>query len=254
MAPTGPTGPTGQVPSCTRAPRWATLGHMTAKPPTWAILVPTLGERRQLFERLMGTLLPQTDAYRDRVRVIGRFNNGTPSLAAIRQALVVGAGTDYVSFVDDDDLVSGDYVSSVMGALGARPDYVGFQVQCYSDGRPTGIADHSLKHRGWTNEPRRYFRDISHINPIRASIAATADFRRARIGAAEDRAWVEQLRRGGKLKTEIYLPKIVYHYLYSTSRKPGEGSRWRDPVRTIDRTVTKRSAIEHPNFSWSDDA
>lgn len=226
---------------------------MTAMPPTWAILVPTLGERRALFERLMSNLLPQTEAHGGRVRVIGWFNNGSPSLPKIRQTMVLGADADYVSFVDDDDLTSPDYVDEVTTALGQDPDYVGFQVQCYSDGAPIALAHHSLAYARWRNLRGRFERDISHINPIRTRLARRADFTRAAAGAPEDRIWASQLRRLRVLRSEVFIPKVMYHYLYSTSREPGMGSRWQTPDRKII-TPGERPVIDHPYFSWSNDA
>lgn len=222
---------------------------MTVMPPTWAILVPTLGERRALFERLMGVLLPQLDPYHGRVRVIGWLNNGRPGLPEIRHRMLTEAGTDYVSFVDDDDLVSRDYVDEVMSALGQEPDVVGFQVQCYSNGVPTAVAHHSIRHGHWVNLPDRFLRDVSHLNPVRRKIAMTADFRRAKPGQPEDRAWADQIRRGGLLRTEVVIPRIMYHYLYSTGRKAGDGSRARQP-RLI-RESAGRSEITSPHFTWS---
>lgn len=225
---------------------------MTAMPPTWTILIPTLGERRALFERLMTALLPQVARYGGRVQVRAWFNNGTPSLPAIRQSMVERAsaeGSEYISFVDDDDLVAETYVDEVMSALGQRPDYVGFQVQCYSNGRPTLVAYHSLEHDGWVNLPDRYLRDISHINPIRTSIARTADFRQARPGGAEDRAWVAQLRRGKKLQREIVINQVLYHYLH-VSPDQTTGSRWKKPAMIRQRA--QRSAITSPEFAWHD--
>jgi hypothetical protein len=220
--------------------------------PTWSILVPTLGERRLLFDRLMAGLIPQVDRFGGDVRVVGWFNNGTPSLPEIRHRMVMAAETDYLSFVDDDDLVSPYFVRHVMDALETRPDYVGFQVQCYSDGLPTAVAYHSLEYRRWRNFKGRYERDISHINPMRTAIARTADFRRTRKGFPEDRAWVDQLRRGGRLRTEVVVPRIMYHYLYCTGREAGQGSRW-ERHHKIHRS-DERSTVTSPNFSWSPDA
>lgn len=217
---------------------------MTATP-TWSILIPTLGERRPLFQRLLSGLLPQLDAHEGRVRVVAWHNDGAPSLPVIRQSMVVRAQDDYVSFVDDDDLVSPDYVTEVVGALATRPDYVGFQVQCYSDGSPTAVAYHSLEYKRWRNLPHRYERDISHINPIRTALALKADFRLAGR-RAEDRAWADQLRRKRALRTQVVVPRILYHYLY----QPG-GSRWQVP-HTIQ--PGDRAAVSHPYFTWSPDA
>ncbi len=218
---------------------------MTAAP-TWSILVPTLGERRPLFERLMAGLLPQLDPYAGRVRVVGWHNDGSPSLPKIRQRMVETAGTDYVSFVDDDDLVSPEYVASIVAALETGPDYVGFQVQCYSDGAPIAVAYHSLEFTRWRNLPGRFERDISHINPIRTQIARRADFSLTRTGGAEDRAWADQLRRKRLLRTQVVIDRILYHYLYVPNT-----SRWERP-KTIQPGA--RSALASPHFSWSPDA
>ena len=223
---------------------------MTAMPPTWTILVPTLGERRALFARLLSGLLPQVEPYGPRVMVRGWFNNGKPGLPEIRQRMVEATNTDYLSFIDDDDVVAPEYVSQIVQALKDLPDYVGFQVQCYSDGVPTAVSYHSLAHKRWVNLEDRYLRDISHINPIRTALAQRASFRRTAPGQPEDRAWVHQLRQARVLKTEVVIPGIMYHYLFSTSRTAGIGSRWRAPSKIhpdLDRPV-----IDHPNFTWSD--
>jgi hypothetical protein len=216
---------------------------MTAMPPTWTILVPTLGERRPLFDRLMRGLLPQTDPYNGQVRVAGWFNNGNPPLPKIRQLMVEGAETDYISFVDDDDLVSPFYVDEIMAALETGPDYVGFQVQCYSDGAPTAIAHHSLEFKRWRNFPGRFERDISHINPIRTALARRASFAHTRPGGAEDRDWAGQLRRARVLRTQVVVPRVMYHYLFTTT-----GTRWQQP-RAI--SPGERSVVDHPHFTWS---
>lgn len=225
----------------------------TTSEPTWSILVPTLGERRALFERLMAGLLPQLDPYAGRVRVVGWFNNGSPSLPKIRQTMVLGAETDYLSFVDDDDLVAPYFVDEVMAALATRPDYVGFQVQCYSNGAPIAIAHHSLAFTRWRNMPGRFERDISHINPIKTALARRANFAKARSGAAEDRDWAGQLRRAQVLRSEVVVPRVMYHYLYSTSREPGLGSRWQTSDLKLIRPG-ERSTVASPYFTWSPDA
>lgn len=221
---------------------------MTAAP-TWTILVPTLGERAALFTRLMDALLPQTEPYGGRVQVAAWFNNGRPSLPEIRQRMILATGTDYLCFADDDDLVAPYYVAEVMKALDQKPDYVGFEVQCYSDGAPIGIAYHSLDHKRWRNRVGIFERDISHINPIRSVIARQADFRRARAGMPEDRMWAEQLRASRALTTQVVIPRIMYHYLYSTSTVAGQGSRWRRNARITGSDV--RPPVEHPNLIWS---
>lgn len=218
---------------------------MTAAP-SWSILVPTLGERRPLFERLMTGLLPQLDRHGGQVQVVGWHNDGSPALPKIRQRMIESAPTEYVSFVDDDDLVSPYYVDAIVEALASQPDYVGFQVQCYSDGAPTAVAYHSLEYSRWRNLPGRYERDISHINPIRTNLARRADFTLGGPKRAEDRIWADQLRRTRLLRRQVVIPRILYHYLYA----PG-GSRWQVPHTIV---PGERATVNSPYFSWSPDA
>ncbi|WFE45311.1 glycosyltransferase family 2 protein [Verrucosispora sp. WMMD1129] len=211
--------------------------------PSWSILIPTIGQRADLFARLLDVLLPQLDAHAGRVRVLAWWNNGTPRLTDIRQTLMRDAGTDYVSFVDDDDLVEPDFVDAIVAALASRPDHVGFQVAYHVDGDLREVCDHSLRHRRWYRDRAKglLLRDVTHLDPIRRDVALRGDFRKTRKGWAEDRVWVAQVRR--HLRTEEYIPRVLYHYLYSPA-----GSAWQHPERL--QQGGSRPTVEHPFFAW----
>jgi len=209
--------------------------------PTWTILVPTLGQREQLFKRLMGALLPQLDEHDGRVRVLAWRNNGQPSISEIRDALLASAGTDYVSFVDDDDLVPEYYVAEIVKALDERPDHVGFKIKYTTNDEHGEIVDHSLR---WGKWGRTYdgqlYRDVTHIDPVKTDLAVRARFY-SRRGRAEDRVWVKQVRQ--HLATEVYIDKIMYHYLFRD-----DTTAWREPDKI--RHVAGRPQIDHPHFAW----
>lgn len=213
--------------------------------PTWTILIPTLGQRAASFRALLDRLLPQTEPYDGRVRILAAFNNGSPALPEIRQRLLDAVTTDYVSFVDDDDMVSEDFVPQVMDALETNPDYVGFQVKYFADGKLRGVIDHSLKHGGWREEknPYRWLRDITHLNPMRISAARAGRFDVVSGGQVEDRPWVERVRASGLLKTEVHIPHPLYDYLWSW-----KGSAWRRPQYVQQGHV--RPTVSHPCFRW----
>lgn len=209
--------------------------------PTWTILIPTVGQREPLFRRLLSVLLPQVEPHAGRVRVLAWWNNGRPSLGTIRQRLVQAAETDYVSFIDDDDLVPGYHVAEVMQALTSGPDHVGFKLEFSVDGDVREIVDHSIRHPGWGRGKTGLYRDLTHIDPIRTALALRADFQVARAGKAEDRAWVKQVRP--HVQTEAYIDRVMYHYLWSPN-----GSVWRNPGQL--ETDFVRPDIDHPHFSW----
>ena len=220
---------------------------MTDRPPTWTILIPTIPARAELFGRLLGVLLPQLDAHEGRVTVLAWRNTGRPHLGALRDAMLLAAPGEYVSFIDDDDLVPAYYVDEVARALDGRPDHVGFQLEYTTEqeGVQVGreIVDHSLRHGRWhRNLEGQLVRDFTHIDPIRRDLALNGQFARAKRGRAEDRMWVKQVR--GWLRTEAYIDKIMYHYLWSH-----EGSSW-GPDRRVEPAVVPRADVAHPFFSW----
>jgi len=214
--------------------------------PTWTILIPTIGQREALFRRLLDRLLPQLDPYGGRVRVLSWWNNGEVRLWYIRDNLMAAAhhaGSEYISFIDDDDLVPAYYVDEVVAAIANRPDHVGFRLEYWVDGRFGEMVDHSLRHRGWgRSKEAGLYRDISHVDPIRTELAVRSSFYVMRAGRAEDRVWVRGVRK--HVKTETYIDKVMYYYLWRS-----QGSAWIRPD-LIKRHGFTRPAVDHPHFAW----
>ena len=220
---------------------------MTDGPPTWTILVPTIPSRATLFARLLDVLLPQLEAHEGRVTVLAWRNTGRPHLGALRDAMLLAAPGEYVSFIDDDDLVPAYYVDEVVRALEGRPDHVGYQLEFTTEagGEQVGreVVDHSLRHGRWhRNAEGQLVRDFTHVDPIRRDIALRGQFARAKRGRAEDRMWVKQVR--GWLRTEAYVDKIMYHYLWSH-----EGSSWGPDRRVVD-VPDLPPRPSHPFLLW----
>lgn len=209
--------------------------------PLWTILIATIGRRRDSFTRVTTKLLDQTRPYDGAVTVIALWNNGERPLAEVRQALVESATARYVSFVDDDDDVPDYHVSEVVRGLTSAepPDQVGWRMQCYADGVALKPTFHSIQYGRWHEDSTAYYRDVSHLNPVRTQLARRCDFRDG--DPPEDVSWVQQLRP--HVRTEYYISKIMYHYHSSAS-----DSTWRPgSVRDVGYA---RAEITDPNFTW----
>lgn len=206
--------------------------------PRWNILIPTLGQRSDRFLTLLSKLLPQTETTNGDVHVTALWNNGERPLGAVRQSLVDGANGEYISFIDDDDQIPPFYVSKVFPLLDGI-DYVGWRMQCIVDGTPLSPTFHSLRYASWSEDTRGYYRDISHLNPIRTELARQADFR---LGLPpEDVCWADQLR--GKVHTEHFIDDIMYVYCASSVDSTWSGYH-------IRAGHYNRPDIIHPNFSF----
>lgn len=208
----------------------------------WTILIATLGQRQERFQRLLQFLLPQVEEASGRVNVLAYWNNGERPLAEVRQALVDDADGTFVSFVDDDDLVAATYVPRILAAMNDGIDYVGFRLQCYVDGAPLKPTYHSLKYPQWYDDERGFYRDVSHLNPVRRELALKADFRKTT--PPEDVAWADQLR--GILKTENFVNDVMYQY-YSSSTD----TTWRPGSVQVPRVGQYfRPAVSSPYFRY----
>jgi hypothetical protein len=74
----------------------------------WSILIPTIETRAHFLERLLSVLTPQVV---DGVEILIEKDDGESKIGAKRNRLIGRATGDYVCGIDDDDLVTSDYVA-----------------------------------------------------------------------------------------------------------------------------------------------
>lgn len=206
--------------------------------PVWTILIATIGRREARFTELLEQLMPQVLAHSGQVTVSALWNNGERPLAEVRQDLVQGANSRYVSFVDDDDQLPEYYVDEVVKRLDGV-DYVGWQMQCYVDGVPLKPTYHSLRYGRWSDDQLGFYRDVSHLNPVLTSIAKCVDYRDG--DPPEDVAWADRMR--GRLVTEHYIDRVMYHY-----RSSGADSTWQPG--SVEPGDYERPIVAWPLFAW----
>lgn len=179
--------------------------------PKWTILIATLGYRQHKLDHLLAGLLPQVSAAGGQVRVLALRNHAERPLGDVRQDLLEAADGEYVCFADDDDVLPDYYVGKVLPLLDGV-DYVGWRMQCEVDGVRFLPTYHSLRYSSWFHDQHGWYRDISHLNPVRRALTEGTTFR---AGWPEDTSWVGQLR--GRLKTEHFIEECMYYYFASTS-------------------------------------
>ncbi len=186
----------------------------------WSILVLTQPSRTAFLRRLMDNLVPQVKQFPDVEVVITLFDKQF-SIGKNRGMMIEGASGEYVNFVDDDDLLSDEYVSTIRPLLDGV-DYVGFQAKLHVDGVYCGKPSyHSLMCNRWFESPSGYFRDISHLNPLRKELAIAG-----RMGdhgglALEDFWWADRLRALGIVRTEHFIPETMYFVYYRSKKLDG---------------------------------
>lgn len=186
----------------------------------FSILVCSLENRKDFLQRLMSILSPQVEEYKDLVEVLVETDNGEASIGSKRNTLLDKAQGEYVAFVDDDDIVSSDYVSKIVEALESKPDAVGMHLLHFNDGHFAGLTYHSLKYRSWfENQDKstglmRYYRNPNHLNPVKREHALKTKF--PEISMGEDKDYSSRILP--HLETEEYVTEPIYYYLFRSNK------------------------------------
>jgi hypothetical protein len=176
-----------------------------------SILICSLHARKKYLERLSNILKPQKT---NEVEILCSIDNGESSIGSKRQKLINSAVGEYVAFIDDDDLVSDDYVKLILEGIKDKPDVIGIHLIMNTDGKLSGKTYHSLKYDHWFDKDgddpswRYYYRNPNHLNPIRRELAVKSKY--PNISNGEDRVFSMNVLPF--LKTEYYIDTPIYFY------------------------------------------
>lgn len=178
--------------------------------PLLSILLPSVTCRAELFAQLHAFVLAQAQG--KPVEVITAVDNKEISIGKKRQNLLVAAKGEWVVYIDDDDMVSADYVDSILAALQSNPDCVGFKIECRMNGGAPQMASASMKYKHWgdNQDGFRFVRSPYQKTPIRRNLALLVGYPDLRY--AEDKVFAEGIIK--HLKTEVYVDRVLYIYRY----------------------------------------
>jgi glycosyltransferase involved in cell wall biosynthesis len=176
-----------------------------------SILVPTVPSRIELFyPKLIKNLVNQIKNYKD-IELISFFDNKKRTIGKKRSEMLNLAQGEYVVFIDDDDRIADDYISSIMEALYTNPntDCVVFDTICCVNGGNKKLCKYGIEFEygdilngtEWRGKP-------SHTMVYKSSIAKKHIFKDLQNG--EDYDWVKRAHLDISIQTRIN--KVLYYY------------------------------------------
>lgn len=182
-----------------------------------SVLVPTIPSRGELLSRLLAILAPQVTP---EVEIIINMDSGAKTIGDKRNSLLRAAEGEYVSFIDDDDLVSVDYVPQLMVGIRQGVDVVSIRGLYFENGVQKGITL-DKPYQAWRTIPGDgtliFLRGVQHLDAIKREIAQSVKFENRAWG--EDSIWSKTLEMKFPNLTSYQVPTDVYFYYYD-SRKP----------------------------------
>lgn len=145
------------------------------------------------------------------------MDNRKRTIGEKRDALLRAARGDYVAFVDDDDAVSDDYVSSILNVIHGGPHASGPDVITFHQRATVNGAEGEI-HFGLGN-PNEEFkpgdvtkRNAWHVCAWRRALAILSNFPPVNYG--EDWQFASKLCSLAGL-TSVHIPRVLHHYIYS---------------------------------------
>lgn len=180
---------------------------------TFLILICTLPERADKLKRLTNTLDKQIAKYNGEVSYRCHDAGRSLSTGRKRNILIEGSQSDFFSFCDDDDMISEDYVDEIMKAIEQSPDVVTFNgwYTEYGANRRNFTIRLGSRYYEDPNDPNFYYhRFPNHLATFKRSVVQKVKF--PDIWQQEDFQWADKIRKMNLLKTEVHIPKLLYHY------------------------------------------
>jgi glycosyltransferase involved in cell wall biosynthesis len=174
-----------------------------------SILIPSLNERKNSLDVLKADIAKQVG--NRQVEILSLCDDRQMSIGQKRNMLLLQSMGEYVSFVDDDDTVSPDYVEKIIKAVSRNPDCASLTGRItFSDGYSRPFI-HSLRYDRWIDdhEGKVYYRPPNHLNAVRRSIAMQVKF--PALNSGEDRVFSMGIRPF--LKTEEWIEGVIYNYV-----------------------------------------
>ena len=182
-----------------------------------SILIPSVPSRRKFYlDRLLDELDKQIENRND-IEVLVFYENKKRSLGEKRTDLLNLAKGEFTVFIDDDDRITEDYISSIMEAIENNPnvDCIVYDTICTINGGVPihckyGIElayNHNATGNGyWTGKP-------AHTMVYSSRISKKHNFINSNYG--EDVDWV--LRACKEIETQHRIDKVLYYYDFNNT-------------------------------------
>jgi len=173
----------------------------------------TLPIRIESYYSLMKNLNNQivVNGFQNTVQLLSIMDCKNMTVGEKRNLIKKQALGEYLDFIDDDDRISGDYLPSIIEAVGSGADCITFRGE-YKEGEK--ITDWIITTAGnLVDTHTMLYRKPNHISPVRRDIYEKCDFTLKNYG--EDSDYSEQINK--LIKTEFHIPKKLYFYDFDSN-------------------------------------
>ncbi len=182
--------------------------------PLLSILICSLKNREHQLKQLLDVLNPQLNDKNVELKIC--VDDGRMNIPQKRNHLINTSSGEYICFIDDDDMISKNYIDEIIEATLTRPDTVGIVGKYYCDDKYDKNFVHSIRYKKWNDTGEIYERNPNHLNPIRREYILKI------CGFDETKTWGEDRDLSSRiceyLKTEVMIDKPIYKYIFKSKK------------------------------------
>ena len=181
----------------------------------WSVLIPTMQGREQSLRRLLLSIQDKIRRLAPEMRVEFKidYDNREKSVGVKREGLLQSAKGKYISFIDDDDDITDEYIEDLWECI--QGSY--HVMRLYGHIKPYRFfhtIDFDFSHKmATTGDPPMFQRPPNHLNPMLADVAKFIHFQDATYG--EDLEWAVRLHKTKFLTREYRSDPSRTHYVYN---------------------------------------
>jgi len=170
-----------------------------------SVLVPALSNRH--WQTMVDELHRQASEHHGNVEVLVEVDDGRMTSGQKRNKLTDLSAGQYICFVDDDDWVEPDYVSSLVDGCELGVDVVTFDLHMQIPRNETWRFGLHLQCRESGQMT------ANHLCAWKRELATKVRWNND-LGYADDQCWYQPLFFSDLAKTEHHIDRVLYHYQF----------------------------------------
>ena len=181
----------------------------------FSILITSIPERfsklKEIFDKLQKQI--NDNNCQEKVEILAFVDNKARSIGHKRQDLINACEGKFLAFLDDDDLISEDYIKEIISSIEECPgvDVISFNQEAKIGSDAPVIVYFGLQYENTEYVPGMpIYRKPFHMCAWNSKIAKQIEFKD--ISWAEDWHWIKELCL--KAKTERHIDKILHYYIF----------------------------------------
>lgn len=175
-----------------------------------SLLICSLHSRKGKLNRLLEGLQSQLNKFSGLVEAIVAVDEKENKIGKKRNYLISLAKGEYITFIDDDDLVDDNYCSLLLTSIEKNPDVIVFDAVRYANGKLDRTVKYGIEYGKDHHDKNFYYRIPNHLMCVKRELALQVPFKEINFG--EDSDYAKRLLP--LLKTQERINETLYTYLY----------------------------------------